>query len=235
MGARLECLSDAVSHLGIHSDHSDAVAESNDLDLGAFAIDLLNKGKEKTMRFWRCMYYTLLLCIGLGVASQRASAAETRDAEAHFFGLGIGDLKAELAEARAKGKQALLVVFEQEGCPACLYMKRNVLNRVDIQEFYGKAFVNLSLDINGSIPLRDFAGREVTEKAYAQTAKIKGTPTFVFYDLDGAEIVRAAGTVKTGEFRLLGRFVATGAYKTRSLSQFMQNSSDEKGKRSTSQ
>lgn len=180
------------------------------------------------------MFYTLLLCAGPGVAPSWAGAAETRDAEAHFFGLGIGDLKAEIAEARAKGKQALLVVFEQEGCPACLYMKRNVLNRVDIQEFYARHFVNLSLDINGSIPLRDLAGREVTEKAYAQTAKIKGTPTFVFYDLAGAEIARATGALKTGEFRLLGRFVATGAYKTRSLSQFMQESSDEKGKRSTS-
>lgn len=175
------------------------------------------------------MFYALLLCGGPGVASSWAGAAETRDAETHFFSLGIGDLKAELSEARAKGKHALLVVFEQEGCPACLYMKRNVMNRVDVQEFYARHFVNLSLDVNGSIPLRDLAGREVTEKAYVQTAKIKGTPTFVFYDLAGVEIARTTGALKAGEFLLLGRFVATGAYKTGSFLQFMREYPDEKG------
>ncbi len=182
------------------------------------------------MRFWRSALFSLLL--GLALVSPCASAAETRDAETHFFGLGIGDLKAELAEARARGKQALLVVFEQEGCPACLYMKRNVLNRIDVQDLYGRYFVNLSLDINGSIPLRNFANREVTEKAYAQTAKIKGTPTFIFFDLTGTEIVRTAGAVRPDEFLELGRFVATGAYKTRSLAQFKLESSDQDKKRS---
>lgn len=149
-------------------------------------------------------------------------AAETRDAETHFFNLGIGDLKAEIADARAKGRQALLIMFEQEGCPACLYMKRSVLNRSDVKVFFGRHFVNLSLDIFGSIPLRDFAGRDTTEKAYAQTSKIKGTPTFIFYDLAGTEIFRTVGAVQTDEFLLLGRFVATGAYRTRSLAQFKQ-------------
>lgn len=168
----------------------------------------------------RHVLWKLLLVIALAPAW--AGAAETRDAEKHFFNLGIGDLKAELADARAKGRQALLIMFEQEGCPACVYMKRNVLNRSDVQDFYGRHFVNLSLDTYGSIPLRDLAGRETTEKAYAQAAGIKGTPTFIFYDLKGTEIFRTVGAVKPDDFLVLGRFIATGAYKTRSLAQFKQ-------------
>src|SRR6478672_4278039 len=149
-----------------------------------------------------------------------ASAAEARDA-ASFFNLNMGDLKTELAVARQEGKKAVLVMFEQEGCPGCLYMKRNILNRKDVQDYYRANFANLALDIWSSVPVRDFGDREQTEKAYAQAAKIKGTPTFVFYDLQGHEVVRILGTIETAdEFLLLGQFVATGAYKTQSFAQY---------------
>jgi thioredoxin-related protein len=161
-----------------------------------------------------------LLILSIWSASAAAGAAETRDA-ASFFSLNTGDLKSELADARGENKKALLVMFEQEGCPGCLHMKRNVLNRKDVQDFYRANFVNLSLDIWGSVPIRDFSRRELSEKAFAQATNVKGTPTFVFYDLDGNELVRILGTVETpDEFLLLGQFVASGAYKTRSFAQY---------------
>lgn len=171
------------------------------------------------------------LLLLLALAPVGAGAAATRDAPPQFFSLGIGDLATELEDVRAKGKQALLLVFEQEGCPACLYMHKNVLNRSDVLALYGKHFVSLSLDVNGAVPLRDLAGREMTEKSYSQTAKVRGTPTFIFYDLKGAEIVRAVGAVKPDEFLVLGQFVASGAYRTRSLAQFKQESASGQGKK----
>lgn len=162
------------------------------------------------------------LMLVIALAPAWVGAAETRGADKHFFNLGLGDLKAEAADARAKGKEALLIMFEQEGCPACLHMKRHVLNRSEVKVFFSRHFVSLSLDMFGSIPLTDFAGGETTEKAYAQVAGIKGTPTFVFYDLRGREIFRTVGAMKADDFVVLGRFVATGAYKTRSLAQFVQ-------------
>ncbi|HEV7800670.1 MAG TPA: thioredoxin family protein [Burkholderiales bacterium] len=164
--------------------------------------------------------WLIALSIVMALAPLTTTAAETPDA-ASFFNLNMGDLKTELAEARTDGKKALMVMFEQEGCPGCLYMKRNILNRRDVQDFYRSNFANLSLDIWSSVPVKDFANREQTEKAYAQAAKIKGTPTFVFYDLSGNEIARVFGTVDTpDEFLLLGQFVASGAYKTRTFAQY---------------
>jgi thioredoxin-related protein len=175
------------------------------------------------------MMRTVLLWLLLALLPLSAIAADTRDA-ASFFNLHMGDLKSELAEAKSEGKKAVLVMFEQEGCPGCLYMKRNILNRKDVQDFYRANFANLSLDIWSSVPVRDFTDREQTEKAYAQGAKIKGTPTFVFYDLGGHEVVRIFGTIDTpDEFLLLGRFVATGAYKTRSFAQYKQQTPPRKG------
>lgn len=158
-----------------------------------------------------------------------STAAETRDAQS-FFNLNMGDLKAESAEAKSDGKKALLVVFEQEGCPGCRHMRTQVLNRRDVQDFYRANFANLSLDIWSSVPVRDFANREQTEKAFAQSAKIKGTPTFVFYDLSGNEVVRIFGTIETpDEFLLLGQFVASGAYKRRTFAQYKHEKPTRKG------
>lgn len=173
--------------------------------------------------------WLLLFLLIAGAAPAVAATTETRDAQS-FFQLNMGDLKAELAEAKSDGKKALLVVFEQEGCPGCRYMRANILNRRDVQDFYRANFATVALDIWSSVPVKDFANREQSEKAFAQSTKIKGTPTFVFYDPEGKEIVRIFGTIETpDEFLLLGRFVASGAYKTRTFAQYKQDKPTRKG------
>jgi thioredoxin-related protein len=138
-----------------------------------------------------------------------------------FFTLNMGDLKAELGDARADGKGAVMLFFEQEGCPGCRHMKENVFNRTEVQKYYAQHFVSLALDIHSSVPVKDFAGRDFTEKTYSQTLKVRGTPTFIFYDLTGAEIVRIFGPLQTpGEFLLLGQFVTSGAYKKVTFAQY---------------
>ena len=170
-----------------------------------------------------------ILAVATFFSASASIAAETHDA-ASFFNLNMGDLKSELAEAKNDGKKALMVMFEQEGCPGCLYMKRHILNRKDVQDFYRANFATLSLDIWSAVPVKDFGNREQTEKAYAQAVKIKGTPTFIFYDLSGQEAVRILGTIETpDEFLLLGRFVASGAYKTRSFAQYKADRPTKKG------
>jgi len=144
-------------------------------------------------------------------------------ADATFFDPNIGDLKAELADARKAGKKAILLVFEQEGCPGCLYMHSRVLNRPDVQQFYHQHFYNFAIDIRSAVPLRDFTGKEFTEQGYARALAVRGTPTFAFYDLDGKEVVRLLGVIKEpAEFMLLGEFVASGAYKRSKFAEFKQ-------------
>jgi thioredoxin-related protein len=149
-------------------------------------------------------------------------AAESRDPYQHFFASGTDDFRAELADAKRGGKKALFVMFEQDGCAGCLYMKEHVLNRPVVQKFYRDHFINFSINIYGSVPFDDFAGRKVTEKTFAQAIGIKGTPTFIFYDLEGHEIVRQLGAIRSAEeFILFGEFVATGAYRTRKLADYI--------------
>ena len=177
---------------------------------------------------WRRLAMTILVA-ALCTVALPVDAAELRDAQT-FFSLNMGDLKAEAADAKSEGKKALMLMFEQEGCPGCRHMRTQVLNRKDVQDYYRANFANLSVDIWSSVPIRDFANREQTEKAYAQAAKVKGTPTFVFYDLAGTEIARVFGVIETPEeFLLLGRYVASGAYKTRDFAQYKLQNLAKKG------
>jgi thioredoxin-related protein len=157
----------------------------------------------------------------MALVTATASAAETDDPARHFFHPNIGDLKADLTDAKKEGKKAILLVFEQEGCPGCLYMHRNVLSRPDVQQFYRAHFYSFAIDIHSAVPLKDFAGRDSTEQGYSRSLGVRGTPTFAFYDLDGQEIVRMLGVIKDpAEFLLLGEFVASGAYQTRKFAEF---------------
>jgi thioredoxin-related protein len=159
-----------------------------------------------------------------------AFAAEMRDPYQHFFASGTDDLRAELADAKRGRKKALFVMFEQDGCPGCIYMKEHVLSRPDVQKFYRDHFINFSININGSVPFDDFAGRKVTEKTFAQATGIKGTPTLIFYDLEGREIVRQLGAIRNAEeFILFGEFVATGAYRSRKFADYIKERKARKG------
>lgn len=171
-----------------------------------------------------------LLLLGPAGFIGAQSGVATRDADSYFFEANTGDLKAELAEAKAAGKKAVLLMYEQEGCPGCLFMKQNVLNRVDVQDLYHRHFTSFTVDINGAVPLKDFAGRDITEKALALRSKTRATPTFVFHDMAGTEIVRMTGPVRDPEeFKLLGEFVASGAYKQRQFAEHKQLIRKNKG------
>lgn len=156
----------------------------------------------------------LIVFAALVCAPIAAQTADPREPENHFFDPSLGDLRADLVDARKAGKKAILLVFEQAGCPGCLYMHRNVLNRADVQQFYHQHFYNYAIDIHSAVSLRDFGGRDSTEQGYSRMIGVKGTPTFAFYDLDGKEVVRMIGVIREpAEFLLLGEFVASGAYK----------------------
>jgi thioredoxin-related protein len=159
-----------------------------------------------------------------------ALAAEGRDPHQYFFASGTDDFRAELADAKRDGKKALFVMFEQDGCGGCIYMKENVLNRRDVQKFYREHFLNFSINIYGAAPLEDFAGRKVTEKSFARATGIQATPTLMFYDLEGREIVRITGAIRdAGEFILLGEFVTSGAYRIRKFAEFLRERRRLKG------
>lgn len=139
-----------------------------------------------------------------------------------FFDQGLGDFPAELDAARKSGKLGVLLMFEAESCPYCRKMRQQVLSRGDVQAYFRKRFAIFSVDAFGDVPITDFAGRETTEKAYARALKIRGTPSFIVFGLDGRELARLSGAAKDAEeFLLFGRYVGDGHYKEQTMDQYL--------------
>ena len=165
----------------------------------------------------------LLLCL-LVPAAQAAPVTEYRDPIDYFFQPFLGDLKAEAADAKKAGKQAIVVMYEFDDCPYCARMKREVLSRPDVQTYFRKHFQLFQIDTRGDQTITGFDGRNLIEKEFARAAGIRYTPTFIFYGLDGKVLVTQRGAIyNPKEFMLLGEYVASGAFRSHSFAQYLQS------------
>jgi thioredoxin-related protein len=164
------------------------------------------------------MRWLVLLLLFLAAGAARP---ETRDPSSHFFQPKLGDLKGDLASARQEGKQGILLMYEMDDCPFCQRMKQNVLNRVEVQDYFRRHFIIYAMDTKGDAPLVDFQGRDTTEKAFALEQRARATPVFIFHDLGGNAITRYTGATRDAEeFLLLGRYVVEGHYKHQPFAAF---------------
>ena len=136
-----------------------------------------------------------------------------------FFDPKFGDFKSELATAKQQGKQGILIMFELDDCPFCHRMKQTVLNQAEVQEYFRRHFLIFTIDVKGDTGVVDFQGKETTEKAFAFDHRVRATPVFGFFDLDGKMAYRFTGATRDAkEFLQLGRFIVDGAYRQPGMS-----------------
>jgi thioredoxin-related protein len=150
-----------------------------------------------------------------------ATAVHAAEPWEAFFDPFLGDLKSELADARAAGKKGVVVMYHFEECPYCRRMKREVLLRPDVQRAYRADFTVVALDTRGAQPVTGVDGEVLPEKALAKKLGVRATPTFDFYAPDGERMYRHVGGVfDAREFLLLERYVASGAFRSQTFAQF---------------
>ena len=155
--------------------------------------------------------------------TMNTSFAESRDPSQFFFGQNLGDFKGELETAKKESKKGILIMFELDDCPFCHRMKQTILNQSEVQDYYRKNFLIFSVDAVGANPMVDFKGKQTTEKNYANENRVRATPVFSFFDLEGKQVMRFTGAAKdTNEFLQLGRYVAEGAYKSMPFEKYKQ-------------
>ena len=151
----------------------------------------------------------LLFFVSIGNAG-----TNVRDPYKHFFNETWGDLPEELVKAKKNGKKGILIFFEMDECPFCHYMKKNVLNQPNVQDYYRKHFLNFVVDIEGDVEMVNLKGKEVKQKEFAKKNRIRATPVIAYYNLDGKMIYRHTGkTSGVEEFMWLGEYIAKEIYK----------------------
>lgn len=152
----------------------------------------------------RSLLFATLLLLAIPAAADTGK----RDPREHFFIQTFGDLPEEMELAREQGKLGMLLFFESENCSYCRSMLDKVLSDRRVQDWYRERFVNIAVDIHGDVELRDFDGIMLPSKVFADHRRIYLTPVVSFLDLDGREIYRHLGMVKTPEaFMILGEYI----------------------------
>lgn len=164
--------------------------------------------------------WVLVLCLQTSLASAAAPKAPIEG----FFDQSFWDFTEELANARDSGKKAILVMFEMDECPFCHRMKTTILNRKDVQDYFREHFLVFAVDIEGDVEMTDFEGNPTIMKDFAfKQNRVRATPVFAFFDLDGRPIKRARITGATRdaeEFLLFGRYVVDAAYEQESFTRY---------------
>jgi len=171
-------------------------------------VNLTNKRHHFTG--WRAIILFPLLLTAL---SAQAMEKETRDPRGFFFTQSFGDMPAELQAAREQGKQGILLFFEAEGCPYCLAMLKRVFNQKQVQDWYQAHFISIAVDIHGDVEIKDFDNITLPSKVFSEQRKVFMTPILSFIDLNGNEIYRHPGMVKSPEeFLVMGEYIVGKYY-----------------------
>ena len=171
----------------------------------------------RTVRF-----YHLIICIlACALLSPRAFA-DVRDPETHFFNESFGNFAEELENAKDNDKAGILIMFQQEDCPFCRRMRTTVLNQAGVQDYFRQHFLIFHVDIEGDLEITDFNAQQTIEKDFAfKQNRVRATPVFAFFDLNGNRVARYTGaTNDIEEFMLLGQYVVDGIYKSMSFNRY---------------
>lgn len=131
------------------------------------------------------------------------------------------DLRADLEAAREAGK-GLILYFGQKRCAYChQLMDVNFGSETDIVEYSRRHFDVTPIDIWGVAEVTDLRGRTLTERGFALREQAEFTPTLIFYDEQGREVLRLRGYYPPYQFRAALEYVADQHYQRESFRDYL--------------
>jgi thioredoxin-related protein/copper chaperone CopZ len=116
-----------------------------------------------------------------------------------WFAETILDVRDEAADAAKRGKRVMLY-FWLEGCPYCQRMTSTTFRDPAVAQRLKRGFVPVGINIRGDRDIGWSEGATLTEKQLAAALDIRGTPTLVFLDANGATASRLTGYLTPAQF-----------------------------------
>lgn len=138
-----------------------------------------------------------------------------------WFKLSFLDLREDVREVQETGKQGLMVYFGQKYCAYCKQFLERDLEAEDIQSYVREHFDMIGLDIHGDRTVTDMNGDELAESALAVRDKTNFTPSVIFYNTEGQEVLRLRGYYPPYRFRAALEYVADAHYKDEDFRQYL--------------
>lgn len=129
---------------------------------------------------------------------------------AAFF-VPADDLKRRAAAAKQNGR-GLALVFEQAQCAGCIEMHEKSFADPKLVKLLSSKFDTVRIDTRGKRTLNALDGSAQKEEGIARAMGIRYTPTVVFFDASGKEIMCHKSYLRAEHFATLVAFLSNGTY-----------------------
>ncbi len=124
-----------------------------------------------------------------------------------------------LDRSRYPSDRPLVVFFERGDCHACDVLHGQVLREPEIrQQFF--ALDSVQLDLRSDMPVVTPAGERTTARKWAEDLGIFYTPSLLFFDPEGKEILRVDSVVRFYRLRTVLDYINSGAYRKETYGQW---------------
>jgi thioredoxin-related protein len=117
------------------------------------------------------------------------------------------DLREDVGEAAEEGRRVMLY-FYQDGCPYCAKLLQDNFGQEAISSKTQKNFDVIAINMWGDREVVDMSGSDTTEKAFAVGMKVMFTPTLLFINEQGEELLRINGYYPPHKFDIALDYVA---------------------------
>lgn len=166
----------------------------------------------------------IALCGGLVAVAALADTAPLKGVGQYtipdWFKNSFLDLREDAAGAGAAGKR-LMVLFSQEGCPYCAALVNDNFSQKRIAEYTREHFDSIDINLWGDREVTDFGGRTLTEKQFGEKLKVWFTPTVLFFNERGEQVLRLNGYYPPHQFLAALEYVALKKEKEMTFSQYL--------------
>jgi thioredoxin-related protein len=138
-----------------------------------------------------------------------------------WFKLSFLELAADIKEVKEQNKKGLIIYFGQKFCPYCKAHLEKNWGQDDIVKYTQKNFDVIAINVKGQRPVLDLDGKTYTEKTFAVLKKTNFTPSVIFYNTKGQEVLRLRGYRPPYQFRAALEYVADKHYLKETFRSYM--------------
>lgn len=138
-----------------------------------------------------------------------------------WFKLSFLEIDSDITEAKEENKKGLIIYFGQKFCPYCKAHLENNWEQDDIVNYTQKNFDVIAINVKGQRPVIDIDGKTYTEKSFSALKKTNFTPSILFYNTKGQEVLRLRGYRPPYQFRAALEYVADQHYNKETFRNYM--------------
>ncbi|MFH5831775.1 thioredoxin family protein [Halalkalibaculum sp. DA3122] len=132
----------------------------------------------------------------------------------------------EAQELAKSGDKKVMIYMEASWCGYCKKMEREVFPQKAVQDSLHKYYYPVRLDVESKDRVT-YNGTEMSEREFAGSIRVSGTPTFLFINGQGEILGKQPGFIPVDTFKSLLAYVGSDAYARVKFDQYIKNRSEE--------